>query len=220
MLREPSAPVNDMSTAQCVERLKTLGSSNTEVEALAVLPPAGGVGVLAAEDAIDGYDGGAMVVEDGGGATAIEDEVPIDRPASRSPSVDGDDGEDVFTWPEDVCGVKLHHEDRMTPRGDWSEGLRVTCPIHGAICRKFRSKHLRTMQDGRLAAVFLFRSLVGRLRGSHSRPAPHMESICGRYTRVHVERRLSLNLRLSAVRSDCGSDLAKLSMLIATSGSL
>ena len=168
LLRDPSAPVNDMSTAQCVERLKTLGSSNTEVEALAVLPPAREVGVLAAEDAIDGDDGEAMLIEDGGGATAIEDEVPIDRPESRSPSVDGDDGEDLFKWPEYVCGVKLHHEDRVTPRGDWTEGLRVTCPIHGAVCRKFRSKHLRTMQDGRLAAVFY---LGGWLKGSEGRTA-------------------------------------------------
>ena len=153
-MKAPATNVNVLSSKACEERLQAIGSEDVHVASLDRAPEAPAVRMRVFDDAVDGDAGSDSC---GGEPAAPVGDVPEEEVAvvrDRSPSVDGDgDGGPMF-YPYRILGAVLHREHRLSPKGEWLEGLRVTCPTHGQACRKFRSRHLRVAQEGFLAPVF------------------------------------------------------------------
>ena len=53
--------------------------------------------------------------------------------------------------PDIICGMKVKHEMHKQS-GD--AGIRLSCPVHGHLCRKFKSLRKNVSKYGPLAAAY------------------------------------------------------------------
>ena len=130
--------------------LKDLAGNDLQIAALQVLPTE--QMPLAVADLASGLDG------DGG-----PDEPPL-AIADAAGELDGDCGSSADADEEidgdgpppitHVSGAVLNTESRVNGSGAWVEGWRITCPVHGRPCTKYRAKTLRTEHEGSNAAIF------------------------------------------------------------------
>ena len=85
-------------------------------------------------DVIEGVD------IDGGDGKLVPNSGSSSSSSSSSSSDSSIDGDETYRYPKDIMGRNLRREKHKLT-GD--EGLRVTCPEHGATCRKFRGAERR-----------------------------------------------------------------------------
>ena len=146
LLADPKADLAGKTAAECGNMLKTM--KRCDIEALEHIPAARPAAVVAGD--VDGDDGADMPLPD----------MPPPAAEAAIAAADDDalpeavDGDAIAPWPTHVCGAKIVREDRVTPTGLYTEGVRISCPYHGRPCNKYRSRHLRQDREGRLAAVF------------------------------------------------------------------
>ena len=89
---------------------------------------------------------------------------------SDSNGMDEDFADDI---PTHICG-RLVKRGKHRDTGD--EGLRISCPIHGSNCRKFRSLTKCVDEHGPLAPVYFLhcwaKNLVEKSMGEHAKWNP------------------------------------------------
>ena len=177
LLKAPATDIGKLSSAQCSAMLKELAGNDLQIAALQVLPTE--QMPLAIADLASGLDG------DGG-----PDEPPL-AIVDAAGELDGDCGSSADADEEidgdgplpitHVSGAVLHTESRITRTGTWAEGWRITCPLHGRGCNKYRAKHLRTEHEGSHAAIYYLGAWIHgaaeRTAATHSGWSPSVAEI-------------------------------------------
>ena len=175
LLRDPRVDLSSLSVPACLEMLRGMDAALPDIEVLDRIPPARPTDLA---DSHAQIDGDVLEPPPGSiaGAAAAEP-----RPDSDGDASAGVDGDAPAAWPTHVMGVALHTEARITNTGAFTEGFRIVCPRHGGCCKKYKAKHLRQEQDGRLAAIYFLGAWIkcadGRDAGEHQKYNPTVREI-------------------------------------------
>lgn len=199
LLRSPSDVRSKMTALQCKSKLLQLGDS---------LPLAAEAPKRLPLRDVDGDSGDddvtatrpkkcvrvAAPLADIGAPEVSGDDIPLEGIARSSSSSsdsnsasgvsgDGDTAPDFSQFPAFIGGVRVRREQHATKK-DW--GLRVTCPVHGGKCKRFRSLGLDVEVYGVTAPIHYLSTWLAGGRGmdanAHRKRYPSRKAI-----RNHLE---------------------------------
>ena len=175
LLKDGKADLDAMTAADCQACLKRMHGDVPVIDDLAAFPVDRGedrpaLEDRAAEDAEVVADPLPAIVDDIDGDDGLDE--------AGAGDIDGDEGPPEITQ---VCGAVLRDESRAQANGTWTEGWRITCPVHGLPCSKYRSRALLTERLGRNAAVYYLGAWVqgaaGRDLPTHFRWKPTIDAM-------------------------------------------